>query len=172
MREGTASQSLSFDFELTPAPSATYRVGGVGTSDLWSIAVFFSPNPGGDPVLVGEQRLTTLTEDQRTTEWDPPNTTIISGVQAHGVIVPANVICSQIGYFCARLQKGASPFPEFELTGDPDENSLLGCTSVTCRGKLYTGWPLPPKKTKKTKREQSIFQDFALINSFLFHLAG
>ena len=31
----------------------------------------------------------------------------------------------------------------------------------------YTGWP--PKKTEQSI--QSIFQDFALINSFFFHLA-
>ena len=44
----------------------------------------------------------------------------------------------------------------------------------------YTGWPPPPppqkkKKKKKKKTEQSIqsiFQDFALINSYFFHLAG
>ena len=33
----------------------------------------------------------------------------------------------------------------------------------------------PPKqktKKKQKKTEQSIFQDFALINSYLFHLAG
>ena len=35
----------------------------------------------------------------------------------------------------------------------------------------YTGWPPPPPKKKKKKTEQSIqliFQDFALINSYLF----
>ena len=135
MKEGTATQSLECDLEFTPSIKATYSIGGSGTSDLWSITVFYSPNSNGAPALVGEQALTTLTTDQRTALFDPPNTTTIFGVQANGVMVPSNVICSDMQYFCARLGRGDNPSPNFELIGDPDDGSLLGCTTVTCRGK-------------------------------------
>ena len=134
-REGTSMQSLTFDLEFTPSPLATYSVGGMGTSNLWTIDVFFSPNSNGEPALVGEQTLTTLTADQRTTLWDPPRSTTISGILADSVAVPSGAVCAQLGYFCARLGKGISTSPEFELTGDPDSTALLGCTSVMCRGK-------------------------------------
>ena len=34
---------------------------------------------------------------------------------------------------------------------------------------IYTGWPPPPPKKKKTEQSiQSLFQDFAVINIYLF----
>ena len=133
--EGTSTQSLDFDLTFSPSSLATYSVGGAGTSDLWSIDVFFSSSSNGDPVLAGAQTLTTLTEDQQTSEWNPPSDTTISGIQASGVNVPTGATCSDMQYFCARLGRGPNPSPYFELIGDPDDISLLGCTAVTCRGK-------------------------------------
>ena len=93
-------------------------------------------NSNGAPALVGEQALTTLTAGQRTALFDPPSTTTISAVQANGVMVPSNVICSDMQYLCARLGTGGTnPSPDFELIGEPDDGSLLGCSTVTCRGK-------------------------------------
>ena len=152
-KEGTAIQSLEFDFQVIPSLLATYSVGGSGAYDLWSIDVFFSPNSNGIPALVEEQTLTALTEEQQTSLFDPPSVTTIYGVQAPAVNVLSNVICSDVQYFCARLGQGANPSPDFELIGDPDDSSLLGCTHVTCRGRLENKNKQIKKQTKRRKRK-------------------
>ena len=162
--EGTATQSLEFDFKLIPSSLATYSVGGSGTSDLWSIGVFFSPNPDGIPALVEEQTLTTLTPGQKTALFDPPSTTTIYAVEAPAVNVPSNVICSDVQYFCARLGQGANPSPDFELIGDPDDRSLLGCTNVTCRGRLENIKKQTNKQTNQQKAKTKAPSESRTIN--------
>ena len=132
--EGSSLQSLVFDLTFSPASGATYSVGGSGTSGLWGVNVFFSSDSSGTSNIRGLQTLQSLTAGQQSTIWDPPSSTTISGIQASSLNVGSGALCSDLQYFCATINKGTSPSPDFEIVGDPTSSSLLGCTSVTCRG--------------------------------------
>ena len=132
--EGSSTQSLVFDLTFSPSADAAYSVGGSGTSGLWSVDVYFSSDSSGSSASTGLQTLQTLTADQQSTFWDPPSDTTIGGIQASGLNVGSGVLCSDLQYFCARIDKGDAPSPDFEILGDPTSDALQGCTPVTCRG--------------------------------------
>ncbi|XP_072167955.1 uncharacterized protein [Diadema setosum] len=125
---GTETQSVTFNLTITPSSLATYSVGGDGTSGLWRVYVFLSPNMEGTQVT-GQELLVTLSGEQETALWQPPSPTVLFVLQAGTINVGAGITCSELQYFCARLSKGESPSPDYEITG-----SLLGCTTITCRG--------------------------------------
>ncbi|XP_063961991.1 fibropellin-1-like isoform X1 [Lytechinus pictus] len=130
VREGFTSQSLTFNLAFSPASTNTYSIS--GGSGLWQVNGFFSSASNGATVVGGSAL--ELTASQQATNWNPPFTTTIASIAANSVPVPSNILCSDMEYFCARLDRGPAPNPLYELLGDPDATSLRGCTSVTCRG--------------------------------------
>ncbi|XP_038079237.1 uncharacterized protein LOC119746392 [Patiria miniata] len=50
-----------------------------------------------------------------------------------------DVFCTDLQYLCVKVYRGDSPPYNFKLEGVPNENSLLDCTAVTCRGVRVTG---------------------------------
>ena len=132
--EGLTAQSLTFDLTFSPSPLNTFSIGGGSASGLWQVNGFFSPSSNG-LTMVGGQTLS-LSSAQQATPWNPPSDTTISSIQATSVSVPSGVLCSDMQYFCARLEKGSTPAPNFELIGSPTASALLGCTPVTCRGEI------------------------------------
>ncbi|XP_781372.4 uncharacterized protein LOC575916 [Strongylocentrotus purpuratus] len=135
--EGLTAQSLTFDLTFSPSPLNTFSIGGGSTSGLWQVNGFFSPSSNG-LTMVGGQTLS-LSAAQQATLWNPPSDTTISSIQATSISVPSGVLCSDMQYFCARLEKGSNPSPNFELIGSPTASALLGCTPVTCRGVEISG---------------------------------
>ncbi|XP_041474351.1 uncharacterized protein LOC121423126 [Lytechinus variegatus] len=130
VREGFTTQTLGFDLTLSPADGNTFSI--TGGSGLWMVSGFFSPASDGVTAVGGGT--IDLTAPQQAENWEPPSNTIIAAIQANSVPVPANILCSDMQYFCARIDRGLSPSPDFRIIGDPDETALRGCTSVTCRG--------------------------------------
>ena len=132
--EGSSTQSLVFDLTFSPSADATYSVGGSGTSGLWSVDVYFSSSSDGQGSITGQQTISTLSADQQSTLWAPPGDTTISSISTSTIDVGSGILCSDLQYFCASINRGTNPSPYFELEGDPDESVLLGCTDIVCRG--------------------------------------
>lgn len=128
--EGRASHSFTFNLAVYPDTSAMYNV--VGTN-LWMVTLFLNTQQDGTGERLA-QTTALLSSEQMSASWIPPNTMNIQGIQA--LLSLQDVTCREMLYVCASIDRARNPSTTFYMQGTPTNSSLVGCTTVSCTGKL------------------------------------
>ncbi|XP_022080540.1 uncharacterized protein LOC110973761 [Acanthaster planci] len=124
LAEGRVSHPLTFDLTFSPG-TTLFSLTGTG---LWSVTLFLTDGANNRVVT---QNIP-LTSQQNSVSWQPPSSSIIRTIQA---IINLNTLaCPQMRSVCAMIGQGSNPTPPFSMRGTPNENALIGCTPVQCRG--------------------------------------
>ncbi|XP_038061188.1 uncharacterized protein LOC119731947 isoform X4 [Patiria miniata] len=124
LSEGRISHTLTFDLTFTPGQTL-FSLTGTG---LWSVTLFLTD--GGTNRVASQ--VVPLSSQQSNVAWSPPSSSIIRTIQT---TVNLNALsCPQMRSVCAMIGQGSNPAPPFLMRGTPNENALIGCTQVQCRG--------------------------------------
>lgn len=126
--EGRETQTVSFNLRFDPSPLS---VGNVFGNGLWRVDTFLSSSPTGAGSRLDENQIV-LNVQQGRVSWVPPTPSQINNLQ--GQFLVRQAVCSQMNYLCATIGRGANPSVNFALTGDPNEQALVGCAAVPCVG--------------------------------------
>ncbi|XP_030835681.1 cadherin-23 isoform X4 [Strongylocentrotus purpuratus] len=126
--EGRETQTVSFNLRFEPS---ALSVGNVIGSGLWRVDTFLSSSPTGAGSRLDENQIV-LNVQQGQVSWVPPTPSQINNLQ--GQFLVGQAVCSQMNYLCATIGRGANPSVDFALTGDPNEQALVGCAAVPCVG--------------------------------------
>lgn len=127
--EGISSINIFFDLALTPSQLASFRVTG---SNLWHVTASLSSQNSRNGDFVSVVPLLSFTQGSRL--WNPPSVTTLNRVE---VVVPiGGFVCSDTQFLCATINKSTTA--DFVIRGEPTDESLTGCTQITCRGEFLT----------------------------------
>lgn len=102
----------------------------VSGSQLWRLNVWGSKKANGNGYRYSNAEQA-LTQQQADLSLVPPNDLSFDYVRFDLDMTRAR--CNNIAYICVAISTGSN---SFDIRGDPDQRSLVGCTTVTCEGKL------------------------------------
>ena len=119
----------SNNLDLAVSLTSDAAGGGAVGSGLWQISAFASANADGSGTRYDEQSLS-LTSAQSGTTLNPGATETISGLP-YTLNLQDGPTCSEFGYICVEVEKGANASPDFELS----PSVTTACDPITCRGK-------------------------------------
>ena len=101
----------------------------VSGSELWQLNVWGSRKANGNGYRYSNTEQA-LNPQQTGLSVTPPNDLFFEYVRFDLDMTRAR--CDNIAYICAAITTSST---SFDLRGEPNEGSLVGCTTVTCQGK-------------------------------------
>ncbi|XP_002733012.1 uncharacterized protein LOC100377819 [Saccoglossus kowalevskii] len=114
------------DVFLNIAATSSILGSDVTGTDLWGLEVFLQ-NTEGDMNVPFVPQLTSEEAGQR---LSPGDQILFNGIQY--TVDGSQIPCDETLEVCVTLKKGNSPSPNFVLSGDPDDEALTGCQSMSC----------------------------------------